>query len=220
MTIIHHPDHATLLSYAGGSLDEAFATVVSAHLSSCAECRARVREIEAVGGALLATVPASALSAGAVERLLAQLDRAEVAPLKRAGTRANMAAATLPPTVARLIGGSLDDVRWRAAAPGIATHRLPTSSGSNGSLILLKIAPGKKVPEHGHGGTEMTLILSGSYRDAIGRFAPGDVADLDEHVEHQPVVDSDVPCICLVATESPTRFKGFFSRLLQPLVGI
>jgi len=64
------------------------------------------------------------------------------------------------------------------------------------------------------------LILSGSYTDVFGTFRRGDIADLDEHVEHQPIVDGDLPCICLVATEAPTRFKGFFSRLLQPLTGI
>ncbi len=85
---------------------------------------------------------------------------------------------------------------------------------------MLHIAPGKALPEHGHGGTEMTLVLSGAYRDELGRFGPGDVADLDEHVEHQPKVEQDAPCICLVATETPTRFKGIFSRILQPLVGI
>ena len=46
------------------------------------------------------------------------------------------------------------------------------------------------------------------------------VADLDAEVEHQPVVDSEQACICLVATEHPARFKGWISRLLQPLVGM
>ncbi|MBO6932531.1 MAG: cupin domain-containing protein, partial [Roseibium sp.] len=65
-----------------------------------------------------------------------------------------------------------------------------------------------------------TLVLSGAYRDELGRFGPGDIADLDEHVEHQPRVEAGAPCICIVATEAPTRFKNLISRLLQPLVGI
>lgn len=65
----------------------------------------------------------------------------------------------------------------------------------------------------------MTLVLSGAYRDAMGRFGCGDIADLDEHIEHQPRVEPGEPCICIVATEAPTRFKGFFSRLLQPWCG-
>ena len=47
-----------------------------------------------------------------------------------------------------------------------------------------------------------------------------DVADLDEDIEHRPVVEQDGDCICLVATERPTRFKSFAARLMQPFVGI
>ena len=75
------------------------------------------------------------------------------------------------------------------------------------------------MPEHGHGGTELTLVLTGSYHDEIGHFGPGDVADLDEDVDHQPVV-GDQGCICLVASEQPARFHGFISRMIQPLVGM
>jgi putative transcriptional regulator len=102
----------------------------------------------------------------------------------------------------------------------VRRHTVKLESRPASSLYLLHIAAGKTVPEHGHGGAEMTLILSGVYRDVLGRFGPGDIADLDEHVEHQPEVEPDAPCICLVATETPTRFKGFISRLMQPLVGI
>jgi putative transcriptional regulator len=102
----------------------------------------------------------------------------------------------------------------------VRRHAIDLSSSTSSSLYMLNIAPGKAVPEHGHGGAEMTLILSGAYNDELGRFGPGDIADLDEHLEHQPKVEPEEPCICLVATEAPTRFKGFFSRLFQPLVGI
>ena len=71
---------------------------------------------------------------------------------------------------------------------------------------------------HTHGGSELTLILRGAYRDAIGHFAPGDVADLDSEVEHQPVTVPGVPCICVAATDAPLRFSGWMARLLQPLV--
>lgn len=221
MNILHHPDEATLLSYASGSLDEAFSTLISAHLAACTACRRRVRQLEAVGGRLLDGQDTVALNVGSAERLMARLD-IEEARSQRSVPKSQppRAASQLAPSLARLIGGSLDDIRWRAVAPGVSTCKLPVSPGARSKLILLKIGPGKKVPEHGHGGMEMTLILEGSYRDELGRFGPGDVADLDEHVEHQPEVDSDIPCICLVALEEKTRFKGFFSRLLQPIIGI
>ncbi|MGK2921870.1 MAG: ChrR family anti-sigma-E factor [Methyloceanibacter sp.] len=216
MKIAHHPDRATLMSYAAGSLDEAFATVVATHLASCAECRSRLRETEEIGGNLLEAIDAVPLDAAAFERAMSKLNE----PVEQTLDEPEQRKPSLSRPLARLVGGGLDDVAWKTVAPGVAMHRLPTSKAARGSLTLLKIAPGKKIPEHGHGGTEITLVLTGSYRDAFGRFGPGDVADLDENVEHQPMVDSSEPCICLVATEAPTRFKSFFGRLFQPLVGI
>jgi putative transcriptional regulator len=213
--IEHHPDTATLASYAAGSLDEAFATVVAAHLASCAKCRARLYEIEEVGGTMLETIDAVGLNEAALERAMSRLDEPSE---ERAEPRS--AEQSLPRPLGRLVTAPLDAIAWKSVAPGVAVHRLPTSKAARGSLTLLKIAPGKKIPEHGHGGMEITLVLTGSYRDALGRFGPGDVADLDEDIEHQPVVDSDEPCICLVASEAPTRFKSFFGRLFQPLVGV
>jgi putative transcriptional regulator len=218
VTIKHHLDDATLVSYAGGSLDEAFTIVVAAHLASCGECRARVRMLERAGGSLLEDEPAVPFNGNSFDRLMSRVNAREGESIRSKATAT--ADDVLPLPLARLVGGGVDRIAWKTVAPGIATSRLPMSAGANSSLIFMRIAPGKKVPEHGHGGMEMTLVLQGSYRDVLGRFGPGDVADLDQDVEHQPIVDSDVPCICVVATESPTRFKGFFSRLLQPLVGI
>jgi putative transcriptional regulator len=92
--------------------------------------------------------------------------------------------------------------------------------GARGQLKLLRIGAGRAMPEHGHGGEEITLVLKGAYRDHMGRFGAGDVADLDEDIEHKPVVEQDGDCICLVATERPTRFKSLAARLMQPFVGI
>jgi putative transcriptional regulator len=204
------------MSYAAGSLDEAFATVVATHLASCAECRSRLRETEEIGGNLLEAIDAVPLDAAAFERAMRRLNE----PVEQTLVEPEQRKPSLSRLLTRLVEGGPDDVAWKTVAPGVAMHRLPTSKAARGSLRLLKIAPGKKIPEHGHGGTEITLVLTGSYRDAFGRFGPGDVADLDENVEHQPMVDSSEPCICLVATEAPTRFKSFFGRLFQPLVGI
>jgi len=204
------------MSYAAGSLDDAFVTVVATHLASCAECRSRLRETEEIGGNLLEAIDTVPLDAAAFERAMSKLNE----PVKQTLGEPEHRKPSLYRPLARLAGGGLDDVAWKTVAPGVAMHRLPTSKAARGSLRLLKIAPGKKIPEHGHGGTEITLVLTGSYRDAFGRFGPGDVADLDENIEHQPMVDSSEPCICLVATEAPTRFKSFFGRLFQPLVGI
>ncbi len=222
MKINHHIDDATALRYASGDLDEAFAVVVASHLASCAVCREAVRASEQIGGELLEDVGEVPLNNGALAAVMGRIEAGcKVDPLIESNIdRGPNGSADLPAPLQRYLENGLDGVRWKAIGPGVWRHRLDLISEDGGSLFLLKIAPGKKVPEHGHGGSEMTLILSGSYCDEFGRFAAGDIADLDEHVEHQPHVDSAEPCICLVATEAPTRFKGPFSRLMQPLVGI
>jgi putative transcriptional regulator len=126
----------------------------------------------------------------------------------------------VPLPLQRFIGSQTADIKWKKVAPGISKHDIDLGKGVPSSLYLLNIAEGQAVPEHGHGGMEMTLILSGAYQDRFGRFGPGDIADLDEHVEHQPIVEPGAPCICLVATEKPTKFKGLIERVLQPIIGI
>lgn len=218
----HHLDNATILRYASGDIDEAFAVVVAAHLAVCHECRHAVRMAEAVGGSLLETGDTADMSIGALDRMMRLLDENPdpVQATRSTADRIASASGAVPAPLRRLIGGSLDDIAWKMVAPGVRKHPINLASSTQSSLYMLNIAAGKAVPEHGHRGAEMTLVLSGSYTDELGKFGPGDIADLDEDLEHRPRVDPDGPCICLVATEAPTRFKGFFSRMLQPVVGI
>lgn len=219
MTLKHHLDDATLVRYASGDLDEAFSVIVASHLAMCETCRNAVRAAEAIGGDLLEKQDQADLGAGAFERLMQTLDdKQESIAVKKA--EQPVADAEIPAPLSRLIGVRLDAIVWAPIAPGIAKHDVALSSDGKSSLFMLKIAPGKSVPEHGHNGHEMTLVLSGAYRDEMGRFERGDISDLDEHVEHQPRVEPGEPCICLVAIQSPTRFKGLLGRLMQPFLRI
>ena len=57
MKINHHPDDATLLAYAAGTLSEGFSLVVAAHLEYCPRCRNNLAQAEALGGELMAALP-------------------------------------------------------------------------------------------------------------------------------------------------------------------
>jgi putative transcriptional regulator len=216
--ITHHLDDATILALAAGTLGEAHAIVAASHASFCGQCRNALRHAETIGGSLLSEQPAAAVTDVCRAATLASLDGAiATKPVKRAP----LAASELPPALLRALGGKgLSDIKWSKKAPGVALFNIAMPKGDKTHLKLLSIGPGRAMPEHGHGGEEITLILKGSYSDHMGRFSPGDVADLDEDIEHQPIVDSDVDCICLVATEAPTRFKTFWARVMQPFVGI
>ncbi|MBX9926984.1 MAG: ChrR family anti-sigma-E factor [Hyphomicrobiaceae bacterium] len=218
MKIAHHVDDATLMSFVAGSLPEALSAVVSTHLAVCGECRAKVGEMECIGSALLTELMPSAMAA-AVPRTPQRDPRPVVdegdeilAAVERSGD--------IPGPLSRLVGSDLSSVRWKRLGLGVWHLPIPLTGASHGDLRLLKISPGQVMPEHGHGGTELTMVLAGSYTDEIGTYHPGDVADLDGEVEHSPVADRKLGCICLIASEEKARFKGAFARFVQPLTGM
>lgn len=222
MTIRHHPDDLSLVAYAAGTLTEGMSLVVAAHLELCPRCRARVREAQGLGGALLDGIEATPLSDNALTATLARIDAVPDPAPRRApppGTQQRTIGG-LPAILAPWLPAGLDRTPWRTLVPGIKHFRFPGLSSGDGIVRLLAIAPGTALPHHGHGGTELTLVLRGSFSDEVGRFQPGDVADLDPSTQHQPVADTDTACVCLIATDARLCFSGVLSRLFQPLVGI
>ena len=167
-----------------------------------------------IGSVLLAALPGSALANPPPRPSAGDMTLAP-AMARDVGTSGD-----IPAPLTRLAGTNLSSVPWKRLGLGVWHARLPLSEQAKGDLRLIKIAPGQMMPEHGHGGSEMTLVLQGSYTDSLGRFSIGDIADLDDAVEHQPIADPVTGCICLIASEEKARFKGLFARMVQPLVGL
>lgn len=230
MNIRHHLDEATLFSYTAGSLTNAMATVVATHLSLCAECRARAANLETLGGVMLERLQPEACSEDLLDQLLGtidadepQIDVREDAAAHQSELSTDAAEADVKPVadvpypLSELLPAPLEQLQWKRMAPGVLYYDLPAIG--SGACRLLQLAPGRSVLPHSHNGNELTLILRGSYTDDLGRFAAGDIADLDDEVSHQPLVDSDEPCICLVATDAPLKFQTLLGRLIQPMTG-
>lgn len=208
--ITHHIPDAMLAAYVSGNLPHAFAVVVAAHVSLCEECRAAIEAHQAVGGTVLEVSEAVALSENAKADILAQLD-APYAPApvyKRSGV--------FPGPVMEALKGK--PPRWKALGMGVRQDIL--SDDKAGSLRLLYIPPGRAVPNHGHNGVELTLVLQGSFSDETGQFRIGDVEVADEQLDHTPIADTGAACICLAATDAPLRFRSLVPRLLQPFLRI
>ncbi len=216
MSISHHLDDATILALAAGTLGEAHGFAAATHAAYCSSCRAALRQAERLGGSLLTGADEEAVTDRCRSATLASLDA--VALEKR--QPATAAPTDVPAVLCNLIGNvPLEKLKWKTRGPGVATHDIPLSATGRTKLTLFRIEPGRSMPEHGHGGSELTVILRGAYADKTGRYMRGDVADLDESVEHQPVVEAGETCYCLFATEAPARFKSKLMRLLQPLLG-
>ncbi len=217
MSKTHHATDETLMRFAAGTLAAGPAIVVDAHLAHCPACRARVGTYEAVGGALLDASEPTALSATALSDVLALIDEEEgvAAPEPALPAPVEIEGIRLPDALR-----GCDIGRWRWIGPGMKMSRVGIPHDPDANLILLKVGAGRALPDHGHVGTEFTYIISGSFTDTFGTFRPGDLAEMDEDVEHQPIVDRDCECICLAAMEGRMRFKGVIGRMLQPIFGI
>ena len=205
--INHHLTDALLMSYAAGTLPEAFSLVAATHVSFCDDCRAQLAGYEALGGAVLYEDEVAMVSGP--EACLART----VAPVPitpRSGI--------LPGPLAGYVGGGIEAVKWRPLGMGVRQAILPTSSKA--SARLLYIPAGVAVPDHGHHGLELTLVLQGAFRDATDRFGPGDVEVAGQDLQHVPTAEAGQDCVCLAATDAPLRFREFLPRLFQPLFKI
>ena len=62
MNIDHHPSEALLLDYASGALGEGWSIAIATHLALCPTCRQVVRDMEAIGAALMEGLKPAPLS--------------------------------------------------------------------------------------------------------------------------------------------------------------
>ncbi|WP_102222941.1 ChrR family anti-sigma-E factor [Acidimangrovimonas sediminis] len=207
--VTHHIPEEMVQAYVTGALPHAFSVVVAAHLSLCDTCRAAAEAFEAVGGIALETLPAPTGDGADMTELrartLAALDTLpDAAPEPRP-------VAPYPAAVMAELGNR--PPRWKSLGAGIRQTIL--SHGPEGSVRLLSIPGGKAVPDHGHNGLEMTLVLQGAFSDHTGRYGPGDVQVAETDIEHVPTAEPGPDCICLAATDAPLRFAALVPRMLQ-----
>lgn len=212
--IRHHVTDALLMAYSAGVLPEAFNLTVATHISMCDECRSRLGAFDCVGGALIEQGGAEDLAEDSLAATMALIRAGGSHPAPAARHRDH----GLPAPLRDYIGGGLDAVRWRPVGMGVKQAILPTSRDA--SARLLYIPAGSAVPDHGHRGTELTLVLQGAFVDEVDRFGPGDIEVANEDLDHTPIADIGADCICLAATDAPLRFRSMIPRLAQPFLRI
>lgn len=214
MSIIHHPSDEALAAFASGTLDEARAVIVATHISLCAQCRNAMFTFECVGGALLEGAAPVDMSVGALGRAMAKLD--DTAPIEapRQHSEPNDED-VLPAPLKRYAMGE-----WRRIGGRVQLRPLDVPSSEGVRVFLLKAAPGTQLPRHRHVGTEWTCVFQGAFRHELGRYGEGDFDEADETMEHHPVVEDDMPCICVVALQGGIKLQSLIGRLVQPFIRI
>lgn len=212
--IKHHLTDELLISYSAGTLPEAFSLIVATHLSLCDSCRARAESFDAIGGGVLEnSAEGVSMHEDALDATFALIaGDAPVTSPKRASC------GVLPAPLQDYVGGDVSTVKWKPVGMGVRQAILPTASSA--SARLLYIPAGVAVPDHGHRGIELTMVLQGAFSDEVDRFARGDIEIADEDLDHMPVAEMDEDCICLAVTDAPLKFNSWMPRLVQPFLRI
>ena len=214
----HHSPDTLLAAYALGSATPAEALLVATHLTLCPTCRARVAELEAVGGAMLADEEPAEVEDAELDAVMARLDEAppparEVGPSDPAGV--------LPRPLVRYVGG-LDAVRWTWRVPSVRAVDLPVPTAGTLPLRLLRLSRGYRLPLHDHSGEERAVILAGGWADRTGEYHRGDFFHADEALgAHDQRCFPDEDCIVLVLNDAGivprNRLVRAALRLVPPL---
>ena len=212
--IKHHLPDKILMAYSAGKLSEAFNLVVATHISLCDECRVTMSSFDVLGGVLLESEIVEDITAPDLQATMALIE----ATVPAARVTAPRQPTETPFPLSAYIGESLDAIKWKPVGMGVKQAILKTSAAATARLLY--IPAGMAVPDHGHGGTELTLVLRGAYSDETAQFKRGDVEIADEDMHHTPVADTHSDCICLAVTDAPLKFSGVLPRLLQPFLRI
>jgi len=208
----HHPSNDFLMEHAAGSLPVAQAACVSAHLSYCERCRRIDSQLRTLGGAMLERLEPVSVSESLLDSVLARLE--DPAPL----TYSDQTKGTeLPGLLERLINKDFSQLVWKRVTRALSVSYLSTGD-THHEFALLRIAEGGRIPEHTHGGSEMTLVLEGGFSDGRDSYHPGDFIFRSSEDKHAPVALDGEDCICLTVLDSPLRFTSWQHRWLNPFL--
>ena len=201
------------MGYAAGILPEAFSLVVATQMSISDEARARLASYEAIGGGILEDSDEAEMKPNAFKQTLKEID----IPTKKRPIPP-MVEGIFPKPLQKYVGNDLNAIKWKNIGRGVRQAILKTDKHATARLIY--IPAGTAMPNHGHNGLEMTLVLQGEFHDKEDFFARGDIEIGDENLHHTPTASGNGPCICLAASDAPLKFTSLLPRLLQPLFKI
>ncbi len=218
-----HPTETMLEEFATGNLSTGKCVAIAAHVELCAECRQRTSEIEAQATlAWLAetgsdSTESSSDYASLVDSIVAQpqfSDADEFAEQDAASPvreiHMHERSITLPSVLARIAS---DGLVWKKLAGGINQASVMLDDETQCEFLYMK--PGSQVPVHKHQGNEITLVLDGSFSDAMGNYGPSDFVVRTPSHTHQPA--SDEGCLCFAVLDSPLTFTKGLARLFNPV---
>ena len=207
-----HPDNALLAAYAADTLPLSMTLAVAIHVEFCPTCARRVADLER-------QLAESVLIADKIfpeekhlfdDMLSYILEQPSVTvPVQMEEPKIEIQGQSFwLPRALRHISRQ----NWQQMG-NIGRSRLLLDDQSSSRASLMYLSAGAAVPQHSHRGIELTLPLTGVFRDELGEYIPGDFVLRDAKVAHQP--QSRDGCLCFALLDAPVQFTQGLPRLLN-----
>lgn len=207
-------DDGLFLDAASGAAPIGVRVLAACQAELNSDAASRLNATENVFGAFLEDGPQSTLSPTLLQHTLSQLGLQDESDAAGDDTRwAGM------PAALRAILPDLGDQAWKPRFGGINELVIAPLCEPGVHVRLLKLPSGGSAPEHTHGGDELTLVISGSFRDEVDRYGAGDVCHAASGHMHRPVVDSDEDCVCLAVEFGALRPTNPFLSMAGTVLG-
>lgn len=211
-----HPSEKLLSQFANGTLPPGLSVALSAHVELCETCHAKSNELESDAAGAWLDAPQDFKSpdfSDMVASITSQPQSAEISDKDIQVTQVDMLGQNvkLPRVLAKAASQGLV---WKKLSGGVNQAEVTLDNETKCEFIYM--APGSKVPVHKHKGSEVTLVLDGSFSDELGHYKKSDfMVRTKEHL-HQPA--SEEGCLCFSVLDSPLTFTKGMARLLNPFM--
>lgn len=216
-TTTFHPSQDLLSSFAQGELSSGMSVALSAHIELCETCRGKTSEMESKAiMSWLQTPEETAVPdfSDMVSSIVNQPQRTEEQSRDEYAVQEmhTLNHSVLLPRV--LAKAASEGLVWKKLAGGINQALVKLDDETQCEFIYM--TPGSQVPVHKHQGSEVTLVLDGSFSDELGHYRASDfVVRTKDHL-HSPV--SDEGCLCFAVLDSPLTFTKGLARLMNPFL--
>ena len=108
------------------------------------------------------------------------------------------------------------ELEWRSLSSTLSVAAISVGEADY-ELALHRIDAGGKAPVHDHKGTELTVVLKGSFSDEDGIYREGDFLMREPGDIHRPSATQDQACICLSVLSAPIKLTGI-KQVLNPFM--
>lgn len=204
-----------IAQYVAGSLPEPARVLVESHLEMRPDSMTFVSDLEGLAGEALDTAEPLPLSGR--DRSLQAIFSSNPVSMPEFFVPPSEPDPGFPRALRDYVGTDRENVPWKTKLPGLKEHVIFRRNGTEATLLWARA--GRALPNHTHEGLELTLVLEGAFHDHRGRFVPGDISVADESLDHRPVADDDLPCLCLSVLFAPLKYTGSRTRFVGDLIG-